>query len=59
MGIWGEPLRLYRKLTKSSRGITLRIPADLQRALHLTGKENVAFTKAGNRIYVGIEPADA
>ncbi len=56
MGLWGEPIKLYRKLSKSSRGITLRLPADLQRSMGLKGEEEVALSKAGKRIYVDIMP---
>lgn len=56
LGLWGEPAKFYRKLSKSSRGITLRLPIDLQRSLHLAGNEEVALTKVGKRICIDIQP---
>ena len=47
--IWGEPLKLYRKLSRSARGIVLRIPADLEKNLHITGNETVLISKVGKK----------
>lgn len=55
MGVWPEPLKLYRKLSKSGRSLVLRIPADLEKQMHLDGRTRVAIAKAGNRIVVEIE----
>lgn len=53
MKIWGEPLKLYRKLSKSARGIVLRIPADLEKNLEIQGNETVAISKFGkNKILI-------
>jgi len=54
LGLWGEPLKLYRKLSRSARGIILRIPSDIEKCLHLKGDENVALSKVGNKIVVEI-----
>ena len=55
LGLWGPPLKLYRKLTRSGRGIVLRIPADLERNMGLSGDEEVAISKVGNgRILVEV-----
>ena len=54
LGLWGEPLKLYRKLSRSARGIILRIPTDIEKCLHLKGNENVALSKVGNKIVVEI-----
>ncbi len=35
LGIWPHPLKLHRSLSKSSRGLVLRIPADLEKDLNL------------------------
>ncbi|MBI3051666.1 YgiT-type zinc finger protein [Candidatus Woesearchaeota archaeon] len=40
LGIWGEPLKLQRKLSKSARGTVLRIPVDIEKSLNLKGNEN-------------------
>ena len=39
LGLWGEPLKLHRKLSKSARGTILRIPVDIEKNMHLTGNE--------------------
>jgi len=49
LGLWGEPLKLRRKLSRSGRGVVLRIPADLQESLHLKGDEDVWVSKAGKK----------
>lgn len=54
LGIWGEPLKLHRKLSRSGRGTVLRIPSDIERALALKGDEDVLISKAGRKIIVEI-----
>jgi len=49
LGLWGEPLKLRRKLSRSGRGVVLRIPVDLQESLGLKGDEEVVLTKTGRR----------
>ena len=57
LNIWGEPLKLYRKLSRSARGIVLRIPSDLEKNLRIKGDEIVILSKAGkNRILIEITP---
>lgn len=48
-GIWGNPLKLHRKLSKSARGTVLRIPADIEKDFDLKGTEEVAISKIGER----------
>ena len=56
LGIWGEPLRLRRKLSQSGRGVVLRIPEDLRQSMRLKGSESVALSKIGSRkILIEIE----
>lgn len=56
LGVWGEPLKLHRKLSPSGRGTVLRIPSDIERELGLKGTEDVAISKMGdNKILVEIE----
>jgi len=58
MKIWGEPLKLYRKLSKSARGIVLRIPVDLEKNLDIRGDETVAISKLGkNKILIELATA--
>ncbi|MBI4406339.1 hypothetical protein HY571_00300 [Candidatus Micrarchaeota archaeon] len=49
LGVWGSPLKLHRKLTKSAKGIILRIPSDLQKSLALRGDEEVELYKVGKK----------
>ena len=52
LGVWGEQLGLRRKLSRSGRGVVLRIPSDLQAALRLKGDEEVIITKAGRKRFL-------
>ncbi len=47
LGIWGEPLKLQRKLSHSGRGLVLRIPEDLRKSMGLKGSETVSLSKIG------------
>jgi len=49
LGIWGEPLKLYRKLSKSARGTVLRIPGDIEKNLGIKGNEQVAVSRVGKK----------
>lgn len=49
LGIWGEPLKLQRKLSQSGRGLVLRIPEDLRRSMGLKGTETVSISKIGKK----------
>ena len=49
LGIWGQPLKLYRKLSKSAGGTVLRIPSDIEHNMKLKGNEEVAISKVGNK----------
>lgn len=55
MSLWGESLKLHRKLSRSARGTMLRIPIDIEKELHLKGNEEVSISKVGNRIVVELE----
>jgi hypothetical protein len=52
LGVWPEPLKLYRKLSKSGRTLVLRIPSDLERQMQLREETEVAITKIGNKIVI-------
>ena len=52
LGVWPEPLKLYRKLSKSGRTLVLRIPSDLERQMQLKQETEVAITKIGNKIVI-------
>jgi len=56
-GIWGEPLKLHRRLSASGRGVVLRIPEDLRRSMGLKGSEKVSLAKVGKtRVLLEVEP---
>ncbi len=57
LGLWGEPLKLYRKLSKSARGTVIRLPSDIERALGIKGNEEISITKIGRRICIEISPS--
>ena len=52
LGVWGEPVKLYRKLTKTARGVVLRIPSDLERSLAIRGDEEVTLSKVGRKLCI-------
>jgi hypothetical protein len=55
LGVWPEPLKLYRHLSKSGGGLVFRIPVDLERQLQLTEKTEIAISKVGNKIVLELE----
>lgn len=52
LGIWPEPLKFYRHLSKSGGGLVFRVPADLEKQLHLKENSEIAITKIGNKIVI-------
>ncbi|HLC73039.1 MAG TPA: hypothetical protein VJH20_00210 [Candidatus Nanoarchaeia archaeon] len=52
LGVWPEPLKLYRQLSKSGGGLVFRIPADLEKQLKLDDKTEIGITKVGNKIVI-------
>lgn len=55
-GVWHQPLKLHRKLSRSARGTVLRIPTDIEQNLRLKGNEGVAISKIGDKkILIEIE----
>ncbi len=52
LGVWPEPLKLYRTLSKSGGTLVLRIPTDLERQMKLHTGEEVIITKIGNKILI-------
>jgi YgiT-type zinc finger domain-containing protein len=56
MNVWGEPLKLHRKMSRSSRGAVIRIPTDIEKALGLKGDEDIKISKIGKKkILIEIE----
>lgn len=52
LGVWPEPLKLYRHLSKSGHGLIFRIPSDLEKQLKLNENMEIAITKIGNKIII-------
>lgn len=52
LGIWPQPLKLHRSLSKSGRGLVLRIPSDLERDLRLRAGSSIAISKVGHKIVI-------
>lgn len=52
LGIWPQPLKLHRSLSKSGRGLVLRIPADLEKDFGLKPGESVSISKVGKKIVI-------
>lgn len=52
LGVWPEPLKLYRHLSKSGRGLMFRIPNDLEKQLKLNENIEIAISKMGNKIII-------
>ena len=60
LSIWGHPLMLHRKLSKSTGGTILHIPSDIEKAMNLKGDEHVLVSKLGkNKLLVELEGAHA
>ncbi len=56
LGVWPEPLKLYRHLSKSGRGLIFRIPSDIERQFNLDESVGIAITKVGDKIVIEPEP---
>lgn|SRR3989338_1891802 len=52
MGIWPEPLKLHRHLSKSAGGLVLRIPGDIEKQLDLKESAPIAISKVGSKIVI-------
>ena len=52
LGIWPEPLKLYRHLSKSAGGLILRIPSDIEKQLQLDENISISISKIGNKIVI-------
>ena len=52
LGVWPEPMKLYRHLSKSAGGLMLRIPSDLEKQLKLNENIEISITKVGNKIVI-------
>lgn len=55
LGVWPEPMKLYRHLSKSGGGLIFRVPADLEKQLRLDENTEIQITKIGNKIVISPE----
>ena len=55
LGIWPEPMKLYRHLSKSGGGLLFRVPSDLEKQLKLDENTEIGITKIGNKIVIETE----
>ena len=55
LGIWGEPLKLHRKLSQSARGTVIRLPTDIEKNMKINGDEDILISKIGkNKLLIEI-----
>ena len=55
LGVWPEPLKLYRHLSKSGKGLVFRVPSDLEKQLKLNEDVEISITKVGNKMVIEAE----
>ena len=55
LGVWPEPLKLYRHLSKSGKGLVFRVPSDLEKQLNLNENVEISITKVGNKMVIEAE----
>ena len=52
VGVWPEPLKLHRHLSKSGGGLILRIPSDIEKQFNLNENIPIMISKIGNKIVI-------
>jgi len=52
LGVWPEPLKLYRHFSKSGGGLVFRVPLDIEKQMKLNDKTEIAISKVGNKIVI-------
>lgn len=57
LGVWPEPMKLFRHLSKSGGGLIFRVPSDLEKQLKLDENTEIGITKIGNKIVISPETA--
>lgn len=50
LGVWPEPLKLQRHLSRSGGGLILRIPTDIEKQLKLKENMTIEIARMGNKI---------
>ena len=54
-GIWPEPLKLQRHLSKSGGGLILRIPSDIEKQFNLSENIPITISKVGEKIVIELQ----
>lgn len=52
LGVWPEPLKLYRHLSRSGGGLIFRIPSDLEKQFKLDENTEIAISKIGAKFII-------
>lgn len=52
LGVWPEPMKLYRHFSRSGGGLIFRVPTDLEKQLQLNEKTEIGISKVGNKIII-------
>ena len=52
LGVWSEPLKLHRHLSKSGGGLIFRMPSDIEKQMNLKENTEIEITKIGNKIVI-------
>ncbi len=52
LGVWPEPLKLHRHLSKSSGGLIFRVPSDIEKQFSLDENTEIEITKVGSKIII-------
>lgn len=52
LGIWPEPMKLYRTISEVGRSLVFRIPTDIEKQLKLKAGAEIAITKIGRKIVI-------
>ncbi|MBI4980734.1 hypothetical protein HZC30_04235 [Candidatus Woesearchaeota archaeon] len=52
LGVWPEPLKLYRHLSKSGGGLIFRVPSDIERQMKLDESTEISIAKIGNKMVI-------
>ena len=55
VGVWPEPLKLHRHLSRSGGGLILRIPSDIEKQFNLNENVEIIISKVGNKIVIELQ----
>ncbi len=52
LGVWPEPMKLYRHFSRSGGGLIFRVPTDIEKQLQLDEKTEIEISKVGSKIII-------